>query len=93
MTGNAPGNRQDLLDALKQASERGVVIVNISQCAKGFVTDKYATGKVLSEHGVSSGNDMTTEAALTKLSYLIGKDYSPDQCRKLISQNMRGKWH
>lgn len=61
--GNAPSNRQDLLDTFKEATDRGVIIVNISQCRRGFVNDKYATGKVLAKHGVCGGSDMTTEVS------------------------------
>lgn len=59
-SGNAP-NRRDLLDVLKEACSRGVVIVAISQCAKGSVSDAYETGRTLLETGVVPGGDMTPE--------------------------------
>ncbi|KAJ3080213.1 hypothetical protein HK102_003214 [Quaeritorhiza haematococci] len=89
--GNAPNNRPDLLQALKEATERGVVIVNCTQCKRGLVTDLYATGKALLECGVVPGADMTAECALTKLSYLLGKDYPPEEIRKLMRRNLRGE--
>lgn len=58
--GNAP-NRPDLLEALREACARGVVIVAISQCAKGAVTVAYETGRMLQDCGVVSGSDMTPE--------------------------------
>lgn len=64
--GNAP-QRQDLMDALKQACDRGVVIVAISQCAKGSVTAAYATGKTLLAVGIVPGGDMTPEVHLMHL--------------------------
>lgn len=62
--GNAP-SRADLMEALKAACERGVIIVAVSQCAKGSVSDAYETGRALQSVGVASGGDMTTEARLS----------------------------
>lgn len=58
--GNAP-QRIDLTSALREACERGVVIVAISQCAKGSVSDAYETGRTLLQAGVVPGGDMTPE--------------------------------
>lgn len=44
--GNAPNNRDDLIAEIKKASERGVIIVNCTQCIHGSVVDAYATGRV-----------------------------------------------
>lgn len=89
--GNAPA-RPALLTALKEASDRGVVIVNCTQCRKGLVTDAYATGKQLSAIGVVPGADMTPECALTKLAYLLGKSPdNPDHVRKMMTRNLRGE--
>ncbi|RKO82831.1 cytoplasmic asparaginase I, partial [Blyttiomyces helicus] len=63
-SGNAPNNRPDLLAALKEASDRGLVIVNCTQCKRGLVTDIYATGKALLQVGVVPGSDMTPEVSI-----------------------------
>ena len=44
--GNAPDARKDLMAALKDACDRGVIIVNISQCSRGAVSVSYAAGRV-----------------------------------------------
>lgn len=71
--GNGPSSRKDLMTALKEACDRGVIIVNITQCSRGIVTPLYAVGKALQDVGVLPGADMTVEAALMKLSYVLGK--------------------
>jgi lysophospholipase len=60
--GNMPSTRPDVLQVLKEACERGVVLVNCTQCKKGIVSDLYATAKPLVEAGVVFGRDMTPEA-------------------------------
>ncbi|KAJ6525687.1 asparaginase-domain-containing protein [Mycena capillaripes] len=90
-SGNAP-QRSDLLLAFKEACDRGVVIVAISQCLKGSVSDAYEAGQELAAIGVVPGSDMTPECALTKLSYLLSKpELTVDDVRKLISTPLRGE--
>jgi lysophospholipase len=60
--GNAP-QRADFMLSLKEACERGIVIVAISQCAKGSVSDAYETGRTLLRAGVVPGGDMTPEVS------------------------------
>jgi lysophospholipase len=59
--GNAP-QRADMVQSFKEACDRGVVIVAISQCTKGSVSDSYETGRTLMQAGVVPGGDMTPEA-------------------------------
>ena len=90
-TGNAPDD-PELLDVLRQASDRGVVLVNCSQCLEGSVRmDAYATGKALADAGVVSGFDMNPEAALTKLYYLLSRGLAAHEVRRQIQQDLRGE--
>ena len=89
--GNAP-QKAELLDELKNASDRGIVVVNLTQCISGSVNmGGYATGNALAQAGVISGFDMTVEAALTKLHYLLSQSLSPNEIRQLMQQNLRGE--
>lgn len=58
--GNAP-QKSDLMAALKQACDSGMVVVAITQCLKGSVSDAYETGRTLQSAGVVPGGDMTPE--------------------------------
>ncbi|THH10845.1 hypothetical protein EW145_g1047 [Phellinidium pouzarii] len=89
--GNAP-QRSDLTAALREASNRGVVIVAITQCAKGTISDAYETGRTLLQAGVVAGGDMTPECALTKLGYLLSKtQFSIEKVRELMRLPLRGE--
>ncbi|KAF7251834.1 60 kDa lysophospholipase [Varanus komodoensis] len=91
-SGNAPNNRPDLLDELKKATDRNVVILNCTQCLRGTVSSAYATGKTLRDAGVIPGADMTPEAALAKLSYVLSKPgLTMNEKRKMLSENLRGE--
>ncbi|XP_030418140.1 60 kDa lysophospholipase isoform X2 [Gopherus evgoodei] len=91
-TGNAPNNRQDLLDELKKATDRKVVILNCTQCLRGSVAAVYATGQTLTAVGVIPGGDMTPEAALAKLSYTLSKSHlSWEEKKEMLSENLRGE--
>lgn len=89
--GNAPQQPQ-LLAALTEATNRGTIIVNCTQCFKGKVNmGGYATGNALRACGVISGYDMTLEATLTKLHYLLSQPLSTEQVRLFMQQSLRGE--
>ncbi|XP_068110326.1 60 kDa lysophospholipase isoform X1 [Hyperolius riggenbachi] len=91
-SGNAPNCRIDLLQELEAATDRGVLIINCTQCLRGSVTVSYATGKALSVVGVIPGCDLTPEAALAKLSYVLGKTHlSLEQKKQMLFENLRGE--
>ena len=90
-SGNAP-QRPWLMKMLSDASNRGVNIINISQCAEGTVEmARYDTGYQLKNAGVISGYDSTVESAVTKLMHLQGHYSDSNIIRMKMNQNLRGE--
>jgi len=89
--GNAPQNTA-LLDQLSYADQQGIIVLNCTQCVRGKVNmTGYANGHVLREVGVVSGQDMTPEAALAKLHYLLSKDLPVCHIKRQLIANLRGE--
>lgn len=80
------------LDALAKAIESGMIVVNVSQCIKGKVEQgKYETSMELKRIGVIGGNDITTEAALTKLMVLFGRGFESKTVADWMQRSTRGE--
>jgi len=90
-SGNAP-RKEWLINQLKDATDRGIIIVNITQCTSGAVEmHRYETGLHLLDAGVISGYDSTPESAVTKLMFLLGHGLTNKEIRNLMNSNLAGE--
>lgn len=89
--GNSPSEPW-FTDVISSAVKRGIVVLNVSQCVNGGVHNGlYETGKRLSAAGAISGNDITSEAAITKMMYLFGLGLSSDAVKTYLGYNLCGE--
>lgn len=80
------------VELLKEAIDKGIIIVNVTQCLYGSVEmHRYENGQHLERLGVISGYDITFEAALAKLMILFGDGKTPEEVRKLMPVSLRGE--
>lgn len=90
--GNAPTSER-FIRILREAVERGIILLNITQCGGGRVSmELYETGLRLQKTGVLCGYDMTAEAAVTKLMYVLGLNRTAEETRALLRRPLRGEF-
>lgn len=90
-SGNIPGQAW-LLDQLAAAVARGIAVVNVTQCSRGFVEQGlYENSRRLTGLGVIGGADMTLEAALAKAMHLVAREYRGDDFRRAMTASLRGE--
>ena len=91
-SGNAP-QKPWFIHLLAEATAKGIVIVNISQCQTGMVEmARYETGLHLLDAGVISGYDATVESVLTKLMFLLGHGLTPKEIRSEMNRSIAGEF-
>lgn len=89
--GNAPTDKW-FVDELSAAIKRGVIIYNVTQCLEGSVVQgKYETSAQLKQIGVISGEDITMEAAVTKLMFLLAQKLPAQKLKKMLSTSICGE--
>ena len=90
-SGNAPTDRC-FLEKIKEASQKGIIIYNVTQCQGGTVEmGRYETSRELLNYGVSSVYDITMEAAVCKMMHLLEKYNDANEIKKYLNSSIKGE--
>jgi L-asparaginase len=90
-SGNAPSEKW-FIDLIKEAIQKNIRIINVTQCAGGSVIQgHYETSVALREIGVISGKDITTESAVAKLMYLLTQNFDLKEFTFYFEKSLRGE--
>lgn len=91
-TGNGPSHKLGFLRTIETAIEKGILVVASSQCMAGMVSlHTYEVGQILLDLGVVSAGDMTTEACVTKMAHLLGRNIKGERLRQMMMADLRGE--
>ena len=89
--GNAPTSKV-FLNKVRDIINRGILVYNVTQCLGGSVEmGRYETSRELLDAGVISGHDITTEAAVCKMMYLLGRYTNLEDIKKYLNNDLRGE--
>ena len=90
-SGNAPTDKV-FLAKIKEAANNGIIIYNVTQCLGGTVEmGRYETSRKLLKYGVSSGYDITMEAAICKMMHLLAKYEDSNEIKKYLNSSIKGE--
>jgi len=89
--GNIPTSRW-MINQIEKAIKRNIIFLNVTQCQGGAVNmSRYETGVELENAGVVSGKDMTTEAAITKMMFLLGQGLDHEEIKLRLNKSLIGE--
>lgn len=90
-SGNSPSDKR-FTDLISNYLAQGGIVLNITQCSTGSVEQgRYETSSFFQKAGVIGGYDLTTEAAVTKMMYALGKGHTPNEVREILSKDLNGE--
>lgn len=90
-SGNVPNNLE-IIGVIKEAIEKGLIVLNVSQCIGGSVNQgQYYNSKILKEIGVVGGGDITSEAAIVKMMFLLARYDNRDEVKAYLGMSLRGE--
>eukprot|EP01095_Lingulamoeba_sp_RSL-Kostka_P016927 TRINITY_DN8544_c0_g1_i1.p1 TRINITY_DN8544_c0_g1~~TRINITY_DN8544_c0_g1_i1.p1 ORF type:complete len:498 (+),score=115.32 TRINITY_DN8544_c0_g1_i1:44-1537(+) len=91
-TGNLPSKKRSLIECLKRASDRGIVVCATTQCQRGGLKfGEYGVSRELLASNVIGCGDMTTASVVTKLAYLFGRQVGLEKIREVMVEDIRGE--